>query len=538
MSHEVFISYSSRDKHTADAVCAHFETNGIKCWVAPRDIVPGHRWGKAIINAINTSKIMVLIFSSNANTSTHILNEVERAVNKGLVIIPFRIENVEPSQALELYLGSTHWLDALTPTLEEHIKHLVGIIKNMIGKEPSGFHGEEPGRPAASQPPAAQSTEMWSPPAQQASSTSPPPSQPQSLESGEQKPFFMFFMQNKTFIAFGSLCLLVVLVAVVINVGIRDFGGNKQYMAPGKTGTHTASTLPVPPPPDIDKYHQNGNRAVNNGGNQNNNRVGKTGNTTGGNTTGGNKGNEGNQGGGETTVASNPFGTGGETGNERTVRGNTNVNPTHSASEYIALGDDFTSLGDDNSDLVYYESAIENYTEAITQEGRNAEAYDKRGNVYRKTGDYDKAIQDFTKAIDLNPKLADAYNNRGLAYDNKGDCDKAIQDFTKAIDLNPKSADAYNNRGAAYRKKDEYDKAILDFAQAIELNPKYAEAYNNRGLAYGNKGDCDKAIQDFTKAIELKPKYAEAYNNRGNAYDEKGDHDKARQDYAKANELN
>jgi len=37
----IFISHSSKDRPTADAICAHLESAGIKCWIAPRDIEPG-----------------------------------------------------------------------------------------------------------------------------------------------------------------------------------------------------------------------------------------------------------------------------------------------------------------------------------------------------------------------------------------------------------------------------------------------------------------------------------------------------------------
>jgi hypothetical protein len=35
MSHDVFISYSSKDKPIADAICVHLETAGIRWRVAP-----------------------------------------------------------------------------------------------------------------------------------------------------------------------------------------------------------------------------------------------------------------------------------------------------------------------------------------------------------------------------------------------------------------------------------------------------------------------------------------------------------------------
>jgi hypothetical protein len=121
MEYDVFISYSHPDKAAADAACATLEQAGIRCWMAPRDIVPGADWSESIINAIARAKVLVLIFSRNANESPQIKREVERAVNKGLPVIPVRIEDTTPSKALEYFISTPHWLDAFTPPLEERL---------------------------------------------------------------------------------------------------------------------------------------------------------------------------------------------------------------------------------------------------------------------------------------------------------------------------------------------------------------------------------------------------------------------------------
>ena len=74
MAHDVFISHSAKDKATADAVCAMLESNGIRCWIAPRDVIPSMEWGEAIIDAIEQCRIMVLVFTANANESPQIRN--------------------------------------------------------------------------------------------------------------------------------------------------------------------------------------------------------------------------------------------------------------------------------------------------------------------------------------------------------------------------------------------------------------------------------------------------------------------------------
>lgn len=135
METEVFISYSSMDKSTADAVCAILENNNLRCWIAPRDILPGETYGSAIINGINNCKVVLIVFSSHSNASGQVINEIERSVSKEKIIIPFRIEDIKPSGEMELFLSRRHWLDAITVPLENHIHKLADIIKQLLHAE-------------------------------------------------------------------------------------------------------------------------------------------------------------------------------------------------------------------------------------------------------------------------------------------------------------------------------------------------------------------------------------------------------------------
>ena len=45
MAHDVFVSYAHQDRTVANAVFATLEAHGIRCWIAPRDILPGRRLG-------------------------------------------------------------------------------------------------------------------------------------------------------------------------------------------------------------------------------------------------------------------------------------------------------------------------------------------------------------------------------------------------------------------------------------------------------------------------------------------------------------
>lgn len=135
MAHDVFISHSSKDKPAADAVCATFEANGIRCWVAPRDVPPGSNWGAAIVEAIQASRLMVLVFSGHANTSGQIAREVELAASQGVTIVPIRLEDVAPARSLQFFLSNIHWLDALTPPLERRLHEIAAKIKIILQHE-------------------------------------------------------------------------------------------------------------------------------------------------------------------------------------------------------------------------------------------------------------------------------------------------------------------------------------------------------------------------------------------------------------------
>ena len=140
MAHDVFLSHSHADKVYADAICHKLEANGIRCWVAPRDIRPSEDWAEAIINAMDNARVLVLVFSASSNSSPQVRREVERAVNKGLHVLPLRIENVPLSKSLEYFISTQHWLDAIDGELDFHLGQLhaaIAVLLERGGEQPA-----------------------------------------------------------------------------------------------------------------------------------------------------------------------------------------------------------------------------------------------------------------------------------------------------------------------------------------------------------------------------------------------------------------
>ena len=132
MAHDVFISYSTKDKMVADAVCATLERKKIRCWIAPRDVPAGQPFAASLVKAIKASSVIVLILSEGSNQSTHVLREVGEAVDNGIPILPLRIENVDPTEEMHYYIKSIHWLDAMNPPLERHLEKLADSVQALL----------------------------------------------------------------------------------------------------------------------------------------------------------------------------------------------------------------------------------------------------------------------------------------------------------------------------------------------------------------------------------------------------------------------
>jgi TolB-like protein/Flp pilus assembly protein TadD len=132
----VFISYASQDKTTADAICELVESEGIGCWIAPRDVIPGEFYADAIVRALNEAQVLLLVLTEHAVNSPHVLREVERTSSKRHPIISLRIGAISLPPALEYFLSSSHWLEARPSGIKDSFPQLLAAVKRMAAVTP------------------------------------------------------------------------------------------------------------------------------------------------------------------------------------------------------------------------------------------------------------------------------------------------------------------------------------------------------------------------------------------------------------------
>ena len=582
MAVDVFISYAIADKLTADAACAYLESNGIRCWIAPRDVLPGMDYAESIIEAIEKVRAMVLIFSSNANHSNQVKREVERAVHHGIPIIPFRIEDVPPARALEYYISSPHWLDALTPPLDQHLKQLASTIQILLDRAssqtsqaPVGRRQETPAKPVPQAVPVG-AGKTPSPAA--ASIVAVPGAAPQSnypavhpvtspgTTGGAPAPVkrrfpvaVMIVIAILAFLLVGLICVGL-LTAYIVTKGLESQHGEfvqgyrPSHVTPTAKPLATETPAPTAAPSTSDQTS-----ALAAGQNHESQ--------------------------GDYQAAVSDYTTAIQLDPKNPEPYSKRGNCYKMLEQYPQALDDYNAairLRPDNPDyyndrgIVYwkakqYDNAIADYNETLQLKGNTSRAYNNRGLAYYDKGnldlalndyeasmradpqyadpyynrgllhyygkEYDPAISDFSAAIDRDQKYANAYYMRGLCYQTLGNYKKAVNDYSYAIDINDNFLDAYNNRGLCYDDMKDVDHAIADYNEAIQRNPNYMLAYYNRGIAYSEKGRIPEAITDFNEAIRLNPNYGRAYYNRALAYQKQGHGDKAKADFAEAKRL-
>ena len=133
VSPSIFISYSSSDQKVAETICDALQSRGYPCWIACRDIGPGENFQESIVKAIRSAKLMLLVFTSHANNSNEIKKEIVLAGRYHLTVVPVRVEDVVPNDALAYEFATRQWID-LFSDWERDIERLAAQIGSILAE--------------------------------------------------------------------------------------------------------------------------------------------------------------------------------------------------------------------------------------------------------------------------------------------------------------------------------------------------------------------------------------------------------------------
>jgi tetratricopeptide (TPR) repeat protein len=515
-TYSAFISHAKADEKPAKEIAALLEERGFKCWIAPRDVRAGHAYGDEIVRGIEKSRAFILVLSKASNGSAFVAREVERAVSKGKAVYAIRVEDVQPSPSLELFISGTQWIDAWSGGLSQHIDSLAKLLRKKKDApqqvasvpEPEPEPKRRPRLPlllgGAAGAIAVLAVGLWvlKPFTQDGgseragSSVDDPNYQACAKLSGDAAINFCGLA-----IASGQLSGKD-LAATYLNRGYeRDDKGD----ANGALADYSAA---------IETYPSYALAYYNRGGVYR--RMGKL------------------------DLALKDL----------------NDSISYDAKDPNAFNIRGVILKD-QKDL---DNALKDFDAALKLDPSHVNALTNRGDLYRQAGKRDLAVADYQKVLTLSTDdaikkkaivalselgvstadkgadpdyqgceklsgiaavaacdraiasqgfggkdLAELYRMRGWERRQKGDSDGAMADYTEAIEIDPANSTAYHNRGDLSYALNAFDRALDDFNQSIKLNDSVANVFWGRGRVYQAKGEIELARDDYTKALALKP---------------------------------
>lgn len=182
-----------------------------------------------------------------------------------------------------------------------------------------------------------------------------------------------------------------------------------------------------------------------------------------------------------------------------------------------------------------YDTAVNEFKEAISYDGSNADYYIHLGMAYVEQKSYDEALGYFNQAegcAENDDQKALLNRGRGIACLYQGDYQTAIKWFGDALNISSQSndirIDTLYYKAEAEQKSGDYQATVQSYGQIIDLKDD-AGTRMLRGMAYMQLQDYASAEKDLYAAIKQSRKSYAVYRTLYSALEAQGKDDEAKQ---------
>lgn len=163
-------------------------------------------------------------------------------------------------------------------------------------------------------------------------------------------------------------------------------------------------------------------------------------------------------------------------------------------------------------ELEDYPSALEDASQVLAADPRNADAHFLRGNVRQQSGDVRAAVEDFGAALAIRPDYPFALLERARCRLALRDAVAAEADASAFVKLVPGFAAGYEVRGRARHATGDLTGALADFDEAVKLAPNSLLPYVFRAGVHYARHDYGLAVRDHMEALKCDPRNAVTFN--------------------------
>jgi tetratricopeptide (TPR) repeat protein len=154
--------------------------------------------------------------------------------------------------------------------------------------------------------------------------------------------------------------------------------------------------------------------------------------------------------------------------------------------------------------------AIEAFSGALALKRDSMLAYLKRGDTYRRRGEFTAAIRDLQDATLLDPAAPRPVELLGDVNAAMGQYAEASTHYETFVALDDRSPRVLYKLALAYYRSGEMKRAIGRLRAAIELDVDFPEALYLLGLCLRESGQDEEALHTLTRAVEISPAFVAA----------------------------
>jgi tetratricopeptide (TPR) repeat protein len=179
---------------------------------------------------------------------------------------------------------------------------------------------------------------------------------------------------------------------------------------------------------------------------------------------------------------------------------------TRRESAYVDLidrGD--AALGRDDSF-----AAIEAFTVAISIKPDSMAGHLKRGEAYRRRGEFDAALRDLQRAATLDPLATQPRELLGDVNYTLGRYLRAVEHYSEYLDLDDRSPRLLYKVALSSFQLGEPKAAISSLRKAVAMDPRFAEGYYLLGICLRDSQQTIEAARSLQRAVAIQPALLQA----------------------------
>jgi tetratricopeptide (TPR) repeat protein len=166
-------------------------------------------------------------------------------------------------------------------------------------------------------------------------------------------------------------------------------------------------------------------------------------------------------------------------------------------------------------------NAIEAFSGALTLKPDSMLASLKRGDTYRRRGEYAAALRDLGQATFLDPSAPRPIELLGDVHAALGQQAAAVAEYQKYLALDDRAPAVLYKLALAHYRSGAPMRAVEPLRRAVALDDRFTEAHYLLGLCLRNS-DRQQALRAFARALEINVTFAAAREELARVYEDMG----------------